>query len=360
MQWVMQWFWRSSFGLRYGAGGATRTGQDKLLFDQLIATQLPNIAIPLQLAMGDLIKVRMTQTGSALRNAFLCLLAVREPRNLVNNAKLDLINGGISDFTDAEKHHLFPQAYLRDHGPAGADVHSLPNFCFLPADLNKRISASDPATYISELQRENDAFAEAADSHLLPARAGSGLLENDYLMFLEARGKILLDEIRRLSGVKSTPRPSERQEAIETVEIMVRDLIDKTLWEECGHQYWKTRVPQDVRENVQKRIDADVEKDPTIKAADFATPRRRLDYCNVMDYATIIGNNANWPLFSVVFRKREELHRYLSGLSEYRNVIMHSRAMTELVETNGHAALIWFTSVLSENANVNDTVSVAE
>ena len=50
---------------------------------------------------------------------------------------------------------------------------------------------------------------------------------------------------------------------------------------------------------------------------------------------------------SPVFRKREDLQRYMSGLNEYRNAVMHSREMTELVEKNGEAALIWFETVLT-------------
>src|SRR5262249_33517558 len=160
----------------------------------------------------------MTWIGSATRNAFLCLLATRNPVHLVNNGPLDLVNGGISDFTSNEKHHIFPRAYLVREGPEDAEIHALPNFCFLPAELNKRISDTEPAKCFPQLKQENADFDKAARSHLLPTGPDSGTSANDYLKFLQARGELILEEIARLCGEITTPRQEERQAAIERLE----------------------------------------------------------------------------------------------------------------------------------------------
>jgi len=349
MAWLSRWFWRSAFGQRYGAGGPTRMGQDRELLDQLIAGSTPEFDIPVHASVDGLVKVRMTQTRSAVRNAFLCLLAFSEPRHLRNNGKLNLAAGSISGFTDSEKHHIFPKAFLQCRGPAGAEIHSLPNFCFLPSELNKEILDGEPASYFAKLQQENPEFDKAAQSSLLPNGPGSGVPENDYLRFLNARGMMLVEAIRRLCGEITTPQQDERQAAIERIECRVRDLIDRALSERVGAGYWKTDVPPDVRDNADRRISEAMARYPDLKEDEFILARRRLDYCNLMDYLTIIENKANWPVFEGVFRKKRELQQYLSGFNEYRNVVMHSREMSELVEANGRAALIWLANVLADD-----------
>jgi hypothetical protein len=347
MEWVQRWFWRSSFGARYGSAAATKIGQDRDYFDELIAGTIPELNQTVQLTPASLARIRMTQSGSAIRNAFLCLLAVHQPKHLLNNTPLDLLNGSISGFNNRERHHIFPRSYLSKHGPAGADIHSLPNFCFVPAELNKRINDNDPATYVKEFQSENPDFAEAAQTHLVPFGIGSGIPENDYLRFLSVRGEAILKEIRRLCGEITTPKENERQLAIKELENRLRDLINSALHTKNGESYWKQSIPPDVRENAEERIGEALARYPDLKMDEFRSHRRKLDYCNVMDYFTIMGNGANWPVFQPVFRKKDDLQRYMSGMNEYRNAVMHSRDMTELVEKNGEAALIWFETVLS-------------
>jgi hypothetical protein len=368
MEWVRTWFWRSAFGQRYGAGGATRLGQDRELFDGLIEGRLPTFTVPIQLNPASLVKVRMTQSGSALRNAFLCLLAFRGPLHLINNTPLDLVTGGISDFTSPEKHHVFPRAFLERSGPAGADVHSLPNFCFIPAELNKRISDADPAQYFTAFQVKNPRLDEALQSHLLPTGSGSGIYENDYLRFLSTRSSLIVDEIRRLCGEITTPRDDERPDAVNQLETRLRDCIDLVLTNAASGNYWRTNIPPAVRDNAEKRIKEAIDKYPELLETEFAVSRKRLDYCNVMDYKTIIENGLNWPMFESIFRRKQDFQSYLANFSEYRNSVMHNRKMTELEEKNGEAALLWLSGVLpgddesfnegpTEDAGENDAVS---
>ncbi|MDY0167608.1 MAG: DUF262 domain-containing protein [Thermoguttaceae bacterium] len=346
LEWAKQWFWRASFGQYYGSAGPTKMSRDKDLFDKLIAGEQPVFDVPLRLTVQDLVKTRMTWTRTALRNAFMCLLATCKPLDLRNNTPLDLVAGGISDFTNNEKHHIFPRAFLKRSGPENAEIHALPNFCFLTAELNKRILDNEPATYIPELQKENAEFGKAARSHLLPLGLDSGLLDNDYLKFLKARGQLLLDEIGRLCGEISTPRQEERQEAIEQLETAIRDCIHEVLSHRVGDNYWKSNVPPAVRDGAEKRIQLDIAKHPDLKAEEFNLLRRKLDYVNVMDYRTIIENGANWPHFEPIFRRKQDLQNYLEQFSEYRNCIMHSRPMSELTRMGGETAMIWFESVL--------------
>lgn len=360
LEWTKQWFWKASFGQHYGSTGPTKTGRDKELFDQLIAGEKPTFGLPIRLTVQDLVKTRMTWAGSAIRNAFLCLLTTHRPLDLRNNTPLDLVSGGISDFTNNEKHHIFPKAFLHRSGPEDTEIHALPNFCFLTAELNKHILDSEPAKYIPALQEENKEFDKAARSHLIPLGTDSGLLANDYLKFLKARGDLLLAEIGRVCGEVSTPRQEERQLAIEDLENRIRDTIHEVLSVRMGDNYWKSNVPPVVRENAEKRIQQDIDKHPDRKPQDFAPIRRKLDYINVMDYRTIIENGANWPHFEPILRRKQDLQNYLEQFSEYRNCVMHSRPMSELTRMGGETAMIWFGSVLPSEEPVMITENEAE
>jgi len=355
MQWVKRWFWRSSFGRHYGSGGATKIGQDRALFDGLIEGSAVEFKPPLLLTILDLVSSKMTLSQSAIRNASLCLLAIQKPRHLVNNAELDLVNGGVIGFTDNEKHHVFPRAHLIRAGDTDAGIHALPNFCFLTAELNKQILDERPSKYFATLRAENSRFDETAKSNLLPVGSGCGIEDDDYNLFLQARGKLIIDEIRRLSGELTAPRIDERQVAVERLEKRLRGVIDRTMMRAEGNSYWKIRVPPQIRQEADKRIQAAIDKYPDVRPEVFQESRRRLDYCNSMDYLTIIENGANCPAFEPIFRKKGDVQRYLAGFSEYRNVVMHNREMVELIEKNGEAAMIWLANVLPDEEEQDDS-----
>jgi len=86
--WISKWFWRASFSQYYGSGGPTKMGRDRELLDQLILGDLPDFSPPMKLTVNTLAKARMTWTGSAIRNAFLCLLALQRPKHWLNGSQL--------------------------------------------------------------------------------------------------------------------------------------------------------------------------------------------------------------------------------------------------------------------------------
>jgi len=357
---VQEWFWKASFGKHYGSGGATRIGRDRELFDILINGDKPALRISVNLTVEDLVGIRMTSRGSAVRNAFLCMLATRNPVHLVNNLNLDLVAGGISDFTSTEKHHIFPKGFLTKEGPAGAEVHALPNFCFLPGELNRRISDSKPSVYFAEFENENSRLKEAAATHLISLDPSSGLLADDYLEFLGTRAKLILEETERLCGEILRPREGERKTTVERIENGLRECISDVMSEGVGEGWWKSNVQQAVRENVEKRIADFVHKHPDVKPEELSHTRKKLDYCNVMDYLTIIENGANWGFFESIFRRKSDLQHYLEAFSEYRNVVMHGRDMTDLVRMAGETAMIWLENVLPEGLSSVDVEIEAE
>jgi len=320
MEWVKKWFWKASFSQHYGSGGPTKMGRDKELFDQLLKNETPKFEPPISLTVETLVCTKMTWIRSAIRNAYLCLLANRDPVHLVNNSKLDLVTGGISGFTSPEKHHIFPQAFLHRCGSGDIEVHSLPNFCFLPGELNKKILDNQPSKYFPELYKENPRFDEAARTHLIPTGEHAGLANDDYLIFLQVRSKMILEEIERLTGVSTAPPEDQRQKAVEFMEHRLRDVIHTTLVEAHGADYWKACIPGDVKAEAERRIEAELRKQPERKLEHFEDSREKLNYCNPSDYLKIISTKTNWSAFEAIFRRRADFERHLESFAEFRKL----------------------------------------
>lgn len=345
MTWVKEWFWRASFSQHYGSGGATKMSRDKDLFDRLLENETPRFDPPITLSVESLVGSKMT-SRSAIRNGFLCLLADRNPVHLDNNSKLDLVTGGISDFTNPEKHHIFPRAFLNRSGYGTSEVHSLPNFCFLPGELNRHILDKRPSTYFRELQQQNRDFEGAARTHLIPVDENAGIADDDYLTFLEVRAKMIVNAIEHVTGISTAPPEERRPQAVEHIEQRIRDLIHNAMAEAHGPDYWKTCVPSDVKSEAEKRIQDELRKQPEREPEYYLDLRERLNYCNPSDYVKIILPKNNWPAFESVFRRKVDLERHLESFSEFRNAVMHSRELTELTKRSGELALIWFGTVL--------------
>lgn len=343
--WVARWFWRTSFGEHYSSGGPTKMARDRESLDRLIEGKLPPMSVQVTINAERLLKTKMSWPRSAIRNAFLCLLATRNPVHLRNNTPLDLVNGGISGFTGPEKHHLFPQAFLRSQGLPDAAIYALPNFCFLPRELNNEISAKRPSEYFAKLRCENTQLERAAAAQLIPLGPESGIETDDYPLFLQKRAELLLQEIGRVCGEITGPTEDERASAVAQLEDRLRSILHETLSRAAGDRYWKQIVPEAVRQEAEKRIAKEL-RQPGRAESEFDSPRARLDFCNVSEYEMIITNGNAWPHFAELFKSKESLQQNLRALSEYRNAVMHNRELTEYVRLGGERAMIWLRSMI--------------
>jgi hypothetical protein len=90
-----------------------------------------------------------------------------------------------------DDHHIFPQAYLRDHQP---DVPPTLRDCVLNRTLidretNIRIKSRPPADYFSEIEEMlgTEKTEKLLSSHLLPIGPNSPLQRNEFEQFLQAR-----------------------------------------------------------------------------------------------------------------------------------------------------------------------------
>jgi len=339
---LSQWFWQTTFSERYGASILTQMTEDRKLMDKIASGTAVSIRLPFSLDIDSLIQLRMYRK-SAIKSGILCLLAKRNPRHFKNNVPLMLKDGYYSDFNNSERHHIFPKAIVQKKFPM-VMVHSLPNFCFIPAELNKEISDKQPNKYFEEYLGTNPEFEDTLRTHLI--RYDDSIRQNDFMSFLASRAAMILEEITRATGSKISRVVADNvNKAIDDTEEKLRDFIDKRLSSQTAN-YWKTNVPSDVVGVVRQRVNQYLSKDPSKTISDFNS-RDMLNFCDVMDYSKIIVSN--WDVFSSFFRSKTEAEKRFLNLKEFRNAVKHTRGeIVPFIQKEGEAALEWLSVVLNE------------
>ena len=342
---LQYWFWRSTFSQRYGSAVDTRITEDARWVKELIEANAPYRKIPVDDI--DLPRTHMSKT-SAIARGILCLLNLRQPLHFSSKARINLGTDHFSKFTSAEKHHIFPAGLLSKRGFKWGQVHSVANFCFIPADLNKWISDRPPSEYMSEIRAQYDdliEFQRVMSTHLIPVNEDSGIWTDDYESFLAQRTSLLMDEIRRRCGIGSRIDAQKQDSVVDRLETALRDKIHETL---LAHDtgYWKHRVPGGIRTRVQDRIDREENKSPGHSGIRSRDARAKLDFCDVSDYAAIILRKDNWQHFTPVFNSKNECGRMLTDFTEFRAAIKHNRNISPILEHKAQAAILWLSDAI--------------
>ena len=341
------WFWRAAFAERYSGASQTRMNEDARWLKLLIDEDAPYSQ--LSITDGDrLISTLMTWSTSAIRNGILCLLNKAGPLDFKNRTSINLQTDHFSKFTLAEKHHIFPVSFLKTQEYESKLVHCIPNFCFIPKDLNNWIGDKPPSVYMREIRNlygSEQEFQSVVSTHLIPVESDSGIWTDNYELFLKQRAHLLIEGIKVRCGITTMLKSENRDPVVDKIEISLRDHIHHTLLTH-GPNYWKQFVTSDVQNRVETAIDRYIGKTPGAKKQDFSDPRMKLDHCDVSDYAKIITNGPNWTLFAGDFKNQDETRRVLDEFREYRAALKHNREINSIVEYRAYAAFLWLKGAL--------------
>jgi hypothetical protein len=346
---VKQWFWKVAFSQHYSSSTLTLMGSDRTdYFDPAAEGRVVAPNYPVTLTPEDLESL-MIHTRSAVKNAILCILALRGPRHFKNGSVVVLDGKICSEYNNPEKHHIFPKALLSrlrvEHR------HLLANFAFIPGELNREISASRPSEYFSKFKTENTQFDKVLETHLIPHGPNSPIWKDEYGAFAKARIESIFHEIEKVVGTIS-PLEIELEQnpaaVLDRLEAELRTHIDGGLTEQFGDKYWDV-IPQGTRELVEKRLSERLRRHP-YEREDAATNYQRLTFCDIMDYAQIVLKN--WQVFEGAFGSRGEVERHFLNLKEYRNALKHAREMNAVERKQGEASVEWLFRILERARQV--------
>jgi hypothetical protein len=343
-QWIERWFWRSAFSERYSQGQTTQMANDAKTIAELIDGQIKLPDYPLTVTKDGIRSMRINRASGAARNAILCLLARAKPEHFINGTDVSLARDHFSDVKDPNAHHIFPKNFLKTKLKRPVEeVHLLPNFCFLPNDLNNKIKDRPPSEYFKEFSHGNRHFEHALRSHLIPSGPESPIFKDDYDSFLDQRTALIWGAILNAIGEgdnfeagAEVPLDQARL-TIDEIEVKLRKCVHDVLRLRVGEDYWKKVVPGDVQEKVKDRLNEDNRSRVVTRVDD---PLIRLQYSDLMDLQKIIDKN--WNLFEGRFKDREELKSHFLALKNYRNPLGHAREMDIVAQKRGEAAVIWF------------------
>jgi len=351
---LWQWFWRVTLSERYSSTSPSRMAEDALKLRAMLDGEEISFDYPSKATPDAIARTKMTSTTSALRNAVICLLALKRPQNLKDGSPVNLADDFFSNLKKAERHHIFPVDYLRRQGFPVASVHLVPNFCFIPADLNREIGNRPPAEYLAQFQKDNPLFTAAAESHLLPVSPDAAVWEDDYERFLSERARLIAEELNRfveskpdeLVGEGNVAPKSPLEVKVDLLEIRLRDFIDHRLSAMVGSHYWKQTMPGDVITTVRERISEWLSRHPYLDRSEVASGRKKLDFCDVSHYEKIILRN--WTLFGDFFRRKDEFQRHMAAYRTLRNCVQHNREPTDVELKLGEAAIAWLQRILDQ------------
>jgi hypothetical protein len=196
---VRSWFWASSFTERYRGASDSLLNEDLEHLPQRLAKGDP--LLKQAVFTADDFRSREFRKSSAISNAFVALLASNSPLNLTNAAPID-VAGSLAWSNQREFHHLFPRAYLAGRTEdEKREQNNLLNIVLLASGDNKEISAKNPKVYLQEIrQKLGPRFSEVLASNLLPPFQDSGIQEEDYPYFLEARAEHVAAHVNGLCG----------------------------------------------------------------------------------------------------------------------------------------------------------------
>lgn len=190
---VQSWFWRTSFSDRYSFSTDAKMDEDILFINDLLNNNFDSInKYSSNTTEQILIKQTFSKSNPSVR-AILLLLSKSNPLDLTNGHTIDT-GEALSNYNKKEYHHVFPNAYLKKAGRKTAEINSICNFCFLPANSNKIITNRKPSDYFFNII-PNDSIKIILDSNILPQRLA--LYENDnFDDFLIERSKLLIERIK--------------------------------------------------------------------------------------------------------------------------------------------------------------------
>ena len=204
---IRKWFWATGVAQRYtGKGYHRNIVADAKLFESLAHGGKRRFVFRDRLDPALDIQGAEYALRSARTRTFFCLLASRKPRYLENGEPIPLGRTSISHANRKHRHHVFPQAQLKNHLPARF-YNSLCNICFLVSRDNVKIGMRLPRNYLTEYRDAGrQRFRRAMQSHLIPVGDDSGVWDRGivkaFKKFRQNRLAMICSAFEKEAGLK--------------------------------------------------------------------------------------------------------------------------------------------------------------
>ena len=90
-----------------------------------------------------------------------------------------------------DKHHIFPDAYLKQQGEPRDRRNIVSNITYIREDSNQAIGKLAPSIYLRESEKLGHNVVELMRRHAIGPEALAAMRQDDYGAFINARAKYL-------------------------------------------------------------------------------------------------------------------------------------------------------------------------
>jgi hypothetical protein len=201
---LKKYFWKSALSERYSGASETAMANDvKQLIDEIVKGNSPQYGpeFNFKFTEQDIISWPFS-LGSTITKSIMCLLTSKGPLRFDNNSPLNLQNNFLVIALSRNYHHFFPQAYLKKTGH-GSQSNLVMNITLVDDFLNKRVIRDKaPSVYMAKWNTggsdENKKLAQTMTTHFIDDLDGFGVWKDDYVKFIQERGKLIYSELQKL------------------------------------------------------------------------------------------------------------------------------------------------------------------
>jgi len=215
---LRRWYWCNVFMERYSSAVESKSRKDYLEMTRhwLEGGPEPECfreAEDLIGAPGFRIRDSASYASARYSGVF-CLLALRNARDWRRGEDIRL--------QELQDHHIFPKAFLKRHEiTKRVDVNTIANRTLISNETNGKIKDKAPAEYIGDAAIfPSGAKSELLEPHFIDDGTAPILraaledlpdeqVENLYQQFVQSRQAAIIEEIRRVCGVASTPQTTD-------------------------------------------------------------------------------------------------------------------------------------------------------
>ncbi|REJ88785.1 MAG: DUF262 domain-containing protein [Planctomycetota bacterium] len=338
------WYWSSVFTNRYSGQTESLSRRDYLDVTAWINGEKdePDPILQFRRDFRTLPLRKERKPSSSIYRGIFNLLVISGAR--------DWISGNIVQNNELDNHHIVPRSWGKKN-LRGNMVDMILNRTPLTSETNRHVIGSKlPNKYIPEMIEANGEaeVRKILESHLISAEAQAILLRDpftpvDFQDFVDERHRTILQAIEDLivkQRIGLPPQLKELDEAIEQVELTLRQLIAVTLDNKPDE------IPHNLLEKTKERLERTAKKDATFNPDDYQALLAMLQFADLRELQQMLQCKALWEKFVDRFKNKNTLTSKFDQLAELRNSIRHSRSVTDIVRKEGEAAILWFQDVL--------------
>jgi hypothetical protein len=114
---------------------------------------------------------------------------------------------------------------------------------------------------------------------------------------------------------------AKHYEVFYCLEKNIRKLISETLESTCGENWWETCAPQQVKENVKKNMQREIDSGVTLRS------ENEIDFTTFGELGEIV--KSNWDSFDVIFSSEKAFTKIMTSLNMIRGPIAHCSRLGE-------------------------------